>query len=280
MQLAMLLTRLARPEEAAVEFDIAFAAGIGTSSLESGLSSMESCGLAPALKEIYIRFSEAIDRPDLSEPGTAGDDPELLAEQAKIAYRMSAPVGQEPAISKAALERAAALAHAVLAVDPENETALEALERVDGSTGMPNIVHTDPDRALQMAAEFRALSKRFNEIAQDIDADRPDTLVVFLQAMNDGHTLRAKYGVTYGEEKYPEIVETELGALRRMLADKPDSRQELAAKLSAAGLATAFPEFHYWLLTGPAGDVGARLGDVETTDVAETDEDLEGGKLS
>lgn len=79
---------------------------------------VEGAGIPDHLAELYALAMTALGRPDLSRPGSAGRDPELLAEQAALARRMSSmhatPEGHR---------RAAGLADAVLAEDPGNQPA-------------------------------------------------------------------------------------------------------------------------------------------------------------
>ena len=77
------------------------------------------------LAEIYRMALAALGRPDVSRPGTAGSDPELLAAQGKLAWRMYSRD------SDAAGRRTAGeLAAAVLAADPGNPDARYVRARV------------------------------------------------------------------------------------------------------------------------------------------------------
>jgi tetratricopeptide (TPR) repeat protein len=70
------------------------------------------------LAELYRMALAALGRPDVSRPGAAGNDPELLAAQGKLAWRMYSRDADA-----AGHRKARELAAAVLAVDPGNADA-------------------------------------------------------------------------------------------------------------------------------------------------------------
>ena len=86
---------------------------------------IEAGGLPPHLSEIYQMALAALGRPDVSQPGAAGSDPELLAIQGKLAWRMYSRDADE-----AGRRKAGELAAAVLAADPGNPDARYVRARV------------------------------------------------------------------------------------------------------------------------------------------------------
>ncbi|MBO0806570.1 MAG: tetratricopeptide repeat protein [Nocardiopsaceae bacterium] len=86
--------------------------------IDTVIEHIERCGIPAELAEIYQMALAALGQPDLSSPGSAGSDPELLARQAQLAARL-----HKPNASPEAKRQAAALADAVLANDPGNADA-------------------------------------------------------------------------------------------------------------------------------------------------------------
>lgn len=82
---------------------------------------IETRGIPDHFAELYQMTLAARGLPDLSRPGAAGTDPELLARQGRLSGRLC----RAENVSGAA-QRAAELAEAVLAVDPGNADALHA----------------------------------------------------------------------------------------------------------------------------------------------------------
>ncbi len=82
------------------------------------LDTLETQGLPAPLLDVYTLGCEALDIPDLGTPGTAGTDPELLREQARIAASMWKAATYNHAWSKDSRDRCRALVEAMLAADP------------------------------------------------------------------------------------------------------------------------------------------------------------------
>jgi tetratricopeptide (TPR) repeat protein len=79
---------------------------------------IEERGIPDHLAELYRMALAALGRPDVSRPGEAGSDPELLAAQGKLASLMYSRHSDD-----ASRRRAGELAAAVLAADPGNADA-------------------------------------------------------------------------------------------------------------------------------------------------------------
>jgi tetratricopeptide (TPR) repeat protein len=86
---------------------------------------IEAGGLPGHLSEIYQMALAALGRTDVSRAGAAGSDPELLAIQGKLAWRMYSREADE-----AGHRKAGELAAAVLAADPGNPDARYVRARV------------------------------------------------------------------------------------------------------------------------------------------------------
>ena len=86
--------------------------------IDSVIIQIECRGLTDSFGELYQMALAARGRPDLSYPGAAGDNPELLAAQAALAVRLTThEAGPE------GLRRAGQLAVAVLAKNPASQDA-------------------------------------------------------------------------------------------------------------------------------------------------------------
>jgi tetratricopeptide (TPR) repeat protein len=86
--------------------------------IDEVITHVEARGLPPHLAELYRMMLAARGRRDVSEPGSAGSDPELLAAQGKLAWRLYSRDS-----GAAGRVRAGELAAAVLAADPGNADA-------------------------------------------------------------------------------------------------------------------------------------------------------------
>ena len=86
---------------------------------------IEARALPAHLGEVYLMALAALGRPDVSYPGAAGDDPELLAAQGKLAWKMYSRDADADGH-----RRAGELAAAVLAADPGNPDARYVRARV------------------------------------------------------------------------------------------------------------------------------------------------------
>lgn len=89
-----------------------------THDIDYVINQIETRGLPGHFLEIYRMALAARGKPDLSLPGSAGNDPELLAAQGGLARRMYVWEGGPDG-----LRRAGELADAVLAADPGNQDA-------------------------------------------------------------------------------------------------------------------------------------------------------------
>lgn len=98
--------------------------------LKAVIEHVEYRGIPDHLAEIYRMALTALGRPDLSIPGAAGNDPELIAAQGKLIHRMwslhSTPEGER---------KASELVETLLAVDPKNQDARYVLSRIHDSNG-------------------------------------------------------------------------------------------------------------------------------------------------
>lgn len=86
---------------------------------------IEARALPAHLAEVYLMALSALGRPDVSYPGAAADDPELLAAQGKLAWKMYSRDADADG-----RRRAGELAAAVLAADPRNPDARYVRARV------------------------------------------------------------------------------------------------------------------------------------------------------
>jgi tetratricopeptide (TPR) repeat protein len=118
IQLGMARAALGRFDESRDDVMAALRAGPSAGTVGQVIEYAESCGIPGHLAEIYGMALAARGQADVSRPGAAGEDPELIAAQGRLAKRMyTRGAGQE------AHRRSAELADAVLAVDPHNADA-------------------------------------------------------------------------------------------------------------------------------------------------------------
>lgn len=118
LQLGMARAGLGRFDESRDEVLASLRLRATTHDIDHVINQIECRGIPGHFLEIYRMALGARGLPDLSRPGAAGDDPELLAAQGRLADRMyvweAGPDGWR---------RAAELADAVLAADPHNQDA-------------------------------------------------------------------------------------------------------------------------------------------------------------
>lgn len=118
LQLGLVRAGLGRFEESRDDVMVALRTDSGSGVIRQVIEYVECRAIPDHFAEIYRMALDASGLPDLSYPGAAGDDPELLAEQGKLAYRMNSayfnPEGKK---------RAGELADTVLAADPNNQDA-------------------------------------------------------------------------------------------------------------------------------------------------------------
>jgi tetratricopeptide (TPR) repeat protein len=98
--------------------------------IDQVIEHVEYRGIPGHLAEVYRLALAARGRPDLSHPGAAGNDPELIAAQGALARRM-----YTRRADPAGLRRATELADAVLAADPGNQDARYVRARMLNDTG-------------------------------------------------------------------------------------------------------------------------------------------------
>ncbi|QIS14509.1 tetratricopeptide repeat protein [Nocardia arthritidis] len=108
---------------------------------------IERVGLPGELSELYEMALAALGETDLSQPGAAGADPELLAAQGELARR----VYESKIAGAAARAKAAELAYAVLAQRPADRNARYVYDRSTESTRRENLQRT---RSRQGAGEI------------------------------------------------------------------------------------------------------------------------------
>ena len=89
------------------------------------LESLETNGVPEPLAESYAMACSAAGIPDLSRPGAAGDDPELLERQADIAWQMWRSGSYGHPWAAAGRARAEALVAAIVAADPTHRHGRE-----------------------------------------------------------------------------------------------------------------------------------------------------------
>lgn len=225
---------------------------------------IESLGLPGHLGELYRMALTALGRPDVSEPGSAGNDPDLLAVQGKLAWRLYSREAGEPVLRKAG-----ELAAAVLAADPGNADARyvharrlagegrgdEALPiaRALDAEGYPSahfallqayLDTRDFDAALAVTAERLAVNPD-DEMYLRAQAhtlhclERYDEALATAKRMAElspsGPDVQLQLGKCAREAGDPELAER---ALRQAMADAPGEGHpvaELAVLLASAG---------------------------------------------
>lgn len=118
LQLGLARAGLGRFHESRDQVLAALRLNAAPEAIDAVINQIECRGIPGHFAEIYRMALAARGLPDLSHPGAAGDDPELLAAQGKLANRMyvreAGPDGWR---------RAGELAAAVLAGDPGNQDA-------------------------------------------------------------------------------------------------------------------------------------------------------------
>ena len=136
------------------------------------LDTLETQGLPAPLLDVYTLGCEALDIPDLGTPGTAGTDPELLRDQARIATSMWKAATYNHAWSKDSRDRCRALVEAMLAADPTLVPArLLAAEIADDDARYEDLI----DLAEPLIAEGEGTRQLYRYTVQGLEhLDRLD----------------------------------------------------------------------------------------------------------
>lgn len=116
---------LGRFEESRDQVAAALRGNTSPNKIDQAIEYVECRAIPEHLAELYRMMLAARGLPDVSEPGSAGDDPALLAAQGKLAYRMYSLHAED-----AGRRRAGVLAAAVLAADPTDQHARYVRSRV------------------------------------------------------------------------------------------------------------------------------------------------------
>ncbi|MBO0805135.1 MAG: tetratricopeptide repeat protein [Nocardiopsaceae bacterium] len=117
MHLALAMAAMGRFGESREMVRTALRVNATPDGIDTALRRIEILGIPDQFAELYQMALTARGLPDLTRPGAAGADPELLAYQGRLAYRMTMAHG--PGV----LRRAGEIADAVLAADPGNPDA-------------------------------------------------------------------------------------------------------------------------------------------------------------
>jgi tetratricopeptide (TPR) repeat protein len=184
---------LGRFEESRAEVVAALRGNTGPNKIDQAIEYVECRAIPDHLAELYRMMLAARGLPDVSEPGSAGDEPALLAAQGKLAYRMYSLHA-----TKAGRRKAGVLADAVLAADPTDPDAryirsrtLSDAERYDEALPLAEELHREgyphADDALLMA--YSGLGRHEEALAAIRRARqlRPE-LPLYLRA--EAHCLR------------------------------------------------------------------------------------------
>lgn len=118
LRLSFISWKFGRLDESRVQLVQALQMKATPSFMSEAVNDLEACGLPGHLIEVYRMALAARGLPDLSYPGAAGDDAELIAAQGRLACRMCSRDSDRDG-----RRRAGQLAAAVLAVDPGNQNA-------------------------------------------------------------------------------------------------------------------------------------------------------------
>ena len=118
LQLGLARAGLGRFAESREQVQAALRLNATPGVIDSVIVQIESRGLTDSFGELYRMALAARGRPDLSYPGAAGDNPELLAAQAALAVRLTSNEA-----GPAGWQRARQLADAVLAKDRASQDA-------------------------------------------------------------------------------------------------------------------------------------------------------------
>jgi tetratricopeptide (TPR) repeat protein len=130
LQLGLARAGLGRFAKSRAEVLAALRANPSSAHVRQVIEYIETRAIPPHLADIYRMALAANDLPDLSEPGAAGHDPDLLAAQGRLAWRMYA-LHADPAGRR----RAGRLANAVLTAEPDNQDARYVRTRTLGDAG-------------------------------------------------------------------------------------------------------------------------------------------------
>jgi tetratricopeptide (TPR) repeat protein len=199
IQIGLARAGLGRFDESRDQVALALQLGATPSLIDQVIEYIEASGLPGHLSEIYRMALAARGLPDVSSPGAAGDDPELLATQGKLAWRMYSRDSDHEG-----LHRAGELAAAVLAADPGNADARYVRARVLSEAGQYEQAlpiaeqllaegYPDADLALVVACSGAADHAGALAAARRLLARNPDS-PMYLRAQ--AHALRklSRYG--------------------------------------------------------------------------------------
>lgn len=118
-----LLIRLERIDEAREHCMTAIRLDPSPSMVDAIRGQLVNMGVPTALRDVYAQTCAVRGIPDLTHPGAAGDDPELLEAQANVAASMWSAAVLDFAWGRDARDTTRALLAAILAADPRQPTA-------------------------------------------------------------------------------------------------------------------------------------------------------------
>jgi len=257
IRLGLLRVRLGRAADGVPDLEAALRLGAGEDQMRLILDLLAGLGLPEPVRPLYRAVSYLLARPDLSEPGAAGRDPALLAEQAAIARRLAVPIGQDEPTTRAAWRLSRELAEAVLAAEPGNAAAREALEALALSESMPYELYADREKAAAYLASVRDLTRRITDAYGVLGAGpTADAMCELFRAADELLRVVEAAGAwdTPGVREGIEIVTRGVSETRARWLPGPGEAEAVAAVMADTGLVEQFAAFYRWLAGEPAGE--------------------------
>lgn len=257
--LGVLRVQLGRPLDGLPDLRAAVDLGADEGQLRLMLDAMASLGLPDPLRGLYRTVSYLLAQPDLSEPGAAGTDHELLEQQADVARRLAVPLGQDEPTTRAAWRLSRELAEAVLAVEPDNRTAQEALKDLALSEGRSFALYSDTRRSEAYVAALRDLADQLRDAYDAVEKDQtPETMRNLFKVAGD--MLRVieqaeDWDSPLSQKLIKDLTES-ISQVRAQWRPGPDEAQAAAEAFAEAGLVTEFADFYRWLSDEASGPDG------------------------
>lgn len=225
--------------------------------IDQVISHVESRGIPGHLAEVYRMALTARGLPDLSQPGAAGTNPELIAAQGTLAWRMySRDAG------RAGHRRAGELADAVLSVDPGNADARYVRSRV-----------------LANAGQYQQARPIAEQLLADGYPRAPMALVPILQGLGDYEGALALIRKALADNPDdPRYLRAQAHSLRRLKRHS----DALASGLRAAELSPSAPEvqLELGLAAKEAGDLALAERALRAAAAQAPDEGYPAGELA